>query len=169
MHLILHKNIYLTHDADIVEDFKALAAPEFVETIDTATDPDYADIASDTVRTNTMHLDFGGAVFQEEQPVEMEALGRRFSFYAHQHLTLLNALNRALEEVNVGGTISVQGWIHTYLIDEGVARCLLTNIRDTLGPLSVLERGYLMRWEEAMTGLRASGFVAVPEDKEPDA
>lgn len=174
MHLILHRRPYLTHDADIVESFKLLAtdtpntAPN-IEVIDTATHPDYADIASDTVRMNTMHMDFGGAVFQEEHPVEMEVLGRRFSFYAHQHLTLLNALNRALERIRVDGTVAVHGWIHIYLVAEEVARALRENILSTQSTLAVLERGYLMRWEEAMTDLRSNGFVAVPEDKEPDA
>jgi hypothetical protein len=116
-----------------------------------------------------LHIDFGGAIFEEEQPVEIEALGRRFSFYAHQHLALLNGLHRGLEAVCPAGFIEVETFLHTLLIDEEVARVLRDNINAALGTIRRLEADYLNRWEDAMASLRGTGFVAFSEDKEPDA
>ncbi len=156
MYLILHKNIYLTHDARIVDDFKDMQPPGTHVHVD------------DTGRS-VLHVDFGGALLEEEEPVEIEALGRRFSFYAHQHLSLLNGLNRGLEAVSPAGFIEVETFLHTLLIDEEVAFVLRENINEALGTIRRLESDYLNRWEQAMNSLQGTGFVALPEDKEPDA
>lgn len=156
MYLILHKNIYLTHDEQIVDDFKDMQ-------------PEGTHVHVDDTGRNVLHVDFGGSLLEEEEPVEIEALGRRFTFYAHQHLSLLNGLNRGLEAVNPAGFIEVETFLHTLLIDEEVAFVLRENISKALGTIRRLESDYLNRWETAMTSLRGTGFVALPEDKEPDA
>jgi len=156
MYLILHKNIYLTHDESIVEDFKDMQ-------------PEGTHVHVDDTGRSVLHVDFGGAIFQEEQPVEIEALGRRFSFHPHQHLNLLHGLNRGLEDVNPAGFIEVETFLHTLLIDEEVAVVLRKSINEAIGTIRRLELDYLNRWDQAMNSLQGTGFVALPEDTEPDA
>jgi hypothetical protein len=147
------KGLALTHDLSLVEDFVTIHPTSEVKTLD----------------YEGMHIDFGGSMLMGTEPVEMVILGRRFSFYAHHHLSLLNALNRAIEDPQPGGSVHVTSWLHLILLEEEVARGLRDAILQALGTLRRLEHEYLLRWEEAMKSLAGTGAVVVPEETEPDA
>lgn len=136
--------------------------------------PSMEDRIQQTSEENGAHLDFGGSMLMGTEPVEIEVGGdlpgtRRISFYAHQHLALLVALNTALESESDEGLVEVRGWIHTLVLDRAAAEDLRSGIQQCLPTLHHLEHDYLDRWAAAMTDLRGSGFVHFEEEKEPDA
>lgn len=105
-------------------------------------------------------IDFGGAMFQGEKPIEFSIDGFTYCIWAHQYLMTLNKLNVAISNPRAGNFIKIHGAWTSIAMPLSHAETLRDKIKSHSDELKELEDTFLSRFEEAMSDLRAKGVVA---------
>lgn len=111
-------------------------------------------------KDRTFMIDFGGAMFQGEKPIEFEVDGFTYCIWAHQYLMTLHKLNVAISNPRVGNYIKIHGAWTSIAMPLAHAEALRDAIKANSDELKELEEAFLSRFDEAMSDLRTKGVVA---------
>jgi hypothetical protein len=111
-------------------------------------------------KDKTFMIDFGGAMFQGEKPIEFQIDGFTYCIWAHQYLMALNKLNVAISNPRVGSFIKIHGAWTSIAMSLAHAEALRDTIKSNSEELKELESAFLSRFDEAMSDLRTKGVLA---------
>lgn len=104
-------------------------------------------------------IDFGGSMFQGEQPINFMVDKFTYCIWAHQYLMALNKLNVAITNPRVGKYIKIHGAWTSIAMPLKHAEELRELIKSNGKELQEMESKFMTRFEETMADLRSKGVV----------